>query len=428
MDLVWQALARAKSAALQVARHLDCRQGLPADALEPPSSYAPVSGSGVDAATDVHEVVHAMAERVYPPVVDVVIESVAVTGAGTVTPPASSERAAEGLPHDASHTPKVPSPLKSVLRPPEGVKREESVTFSPGTAFYQRTRTNHMKPGIQPSISMVERWRRQPLIDDANELLDFTMGQLPCRSASVEAFTTRVDPDVFMLRTSVDYWRDDSLSSERRLTVLKQARSNLQDLTLLTQDFRESVRSGQAVDITGLYADRLLETLEDKLIDLGFAQARLQAHIEEQESLQRAEIENARIAHMGLSRSEETAVEIDEDSDAAVGLDFEELDTFAYGDTAGVVRRLRDPMCARLGRIFDLERQIGEPGQTRVEQLRSVEGLVEDLGQLDKLLSRHLAQYTGKNHDFKVWMDQKITEVRLTFQDWDRALSRIRAQ
>lgn len=99
-----------------------------------------------------------------------------------------------------------------------------------------------------------------------------------------------------------------------------------------------------------------------------------------------------------------------------------------YGDTEGVVRRLRDPMCARLGRIFDLERQIGEPGQTRVEQLRSVEGLVEDLGQLDKLLSRHLAQYTGKNHDFKVWMDQKITEVRLTFQDWDRALSRIRAQ
>lgn len=429
MGLVWQALARVKSAALQVVRHLDCRQGLPVDSLEPPSSYARVSGTGVDAAADVHVAVHAMADGV----ADVVIEPVADAGADPVTPPASSERAAEELPHDAPPSPPATSPLKSVLRRPEGMVRKEGATLSFDTSLNERkitTKRSNPKKGVQPSLSMVESWRKRPLpsLFPDRRLLNFKMATQSSGRASVDAFEADVQPHVFMLNTTVDYWMDDTLTTTRRLTVLNEARSELQGLTSLTQNFSESVRSGQASEIDGSDARCLLETLEDKLLDLGFAQARLQGLIEEQESLQRAEAENARLASLGPSSDEESTEESSDDNNAYQGLDFSGIDDFKQGSAAFAVKGMRGAISRLLDEISDLKDEAGERGQTLAGQILAVEGIVEKLAQLHRVLAVNVNEYIGRNNEFQEWMSEKMDSVQLEFQEWERALNRLSAQ
>ena len=393
MGLVWQALAQVKSAALQVVRHLDCRQGLPVDSLEPPSSYAPVSSTGVDAASDAHVAVHVLADVV-----------------------------AEELPHEAPPSPQEPSPLKSVLRSPGGRRN--------GPEFVDRSPIPAIRTFGIRSLFTGPTW------PGSWGLLDFSLLTPAIDDPSVHAFSSAVASPAAQLKTQAQEWKKPTLTVRERRAMLEGIRHELRSLMAHTQAFMKTVASGQIEEIGGNDAEWQLEKLENKLINLRVSEARINAHIEEQEAMLRAGIEVIpvdlpaplpRIPRFGTEESSSSDPSAD-DSSSYTGLDFEGIDTFERGDTAAVVNQMRDPLCELLEAITELEDQAEQKGQTLRGKVLAGKGLIECLSDLQTLLSSHLAQYGGSNSRFKEWMNERLREVQLELDGMEAVLARLNAR
>lgn len=401
MDLVWQALARAKGVARQVIHHLDYRQHVPEDSLDAPSGHGPASSSDVDAQADV--------------------QPVADTGAEPVIPPASSERAAEERPYDAPPLPRAPGPLKSVLRAPGDAKRRSHVMFHDGQGPLKHTIATADEGHTASHVVPLSGLFTELDLPESPALLDFRMSGLSTGRVAVNRFTAQVKPHARSLAGSAQAWLNTSLSVIERLAILRDARRELKALTELTEAFMNDLSSGQAGRISRGDAHRLLDRLEDKLLDLRANQARVNGQIEGQEALQRAKVENLGYVSDEASGTEES----DDDSNSCSGLDFDGLEGFDQGDTAAIVAKIRGPVFDLLAQISELEDQFVRAGQVPADQQRAAQGIVARLGQLDRLLSIHVSTWDGTDSSFKDWIQGKREAVQLELREWQGVLDHI---
>lgn len=419
MGLVWQALSRVKSVALQVVRHLDCRQGLPVDSLEPPSSYAPVSKTPVDADAHVQ-------------VAELLAEPVADAGAAPVKPADSSEPATEELPHDVPTS--ATGRPKSVLRSPGGGLRQRGVTFSDGMRPIKDSEV-----AIESSTSVVYTPKVVSLFQDldlppgSSDLLDFTLPPLLCGDGPVKAFQQAVSGHVFRLCGHVENWKQTSYQISARLDMLGEVGQELQGLITLTKDFMESLKSQRPTGVTAREVQKLLDVLEDKLIDLQANVARTNAHMEGQRSLLRAGIESVEPAPIKPETpnapSYDDCADFSEassdDDNAYRGLDFSALEYFVQNSsTEYAAKAMYIPITRLVDEISDLKNEAGEQGQTIDGQVLAVEGIVDRLEDLQAVLRSNLCN----DEDLGNWMLEKMDEVQLELQEWERALDSLRTK
>jgi len=426
MGLVWQALARVKSATLQVVRHLDCRQGLPADSLEPPSSYAPVSSTPVDADTPVPVAVQVAVHEV--------VEMVADAGAAPDQPAESSEPAAEELPHDAPPSPapssEAPSPLKSIALPQQRAKRTRSVTVTDREQVFPIPARPRSKQGSAPAPVAEAPDEDSPsdgfFVDTTS--LDYRLPALSSSHASVEAFKEAVQTHVFWLSSHADNWSDPEQehSPESRQTILDNTLQELKELAQAVERLKTDLESGQAGDMDAGDAQRLLEFLDDKKLDLRTNEARVNGLKLELEFLQKKPVASATTQPSGPSSSETST---DDDSACGYqGLDFSGLDAFSRGGAGFIVKSMRGDIANLLDDISVLKDEAGERGQTLVGQALAVEGIVEKLGALHDVLTVNLDRYIGRDNEFQEWMYGKMDDVAIELEEWARALDRLKAQ
>jgi len=401
IDLVWQALAGAKTVARQMTHHLCCRQHVPDDTLDAPSGHGLSYGSGADTQEDV--------------------QAVAAAGADPVTPPASSERPAEEQPYDAPPSPRAPSPLKSVLRSPGDAKRRSHVRFDDGQGPLQHTTATADETRTVIRVRPLSGLFTELDLPASTALLDFRISGLSTARAAVNRFTAQVKPHACSLASSAQAWLNIRLSVSERLDILRDAQRELKALTELTEAFMKDLSSGQAGRISQGDAHHLLDMLEDKLLDLRANQARVNGQIEGQEAMQRAGVENV----CDVPDEASVAEESDDESSSCSGLDFDGLDAFDHGDTAAVVATMRGPVFDLLEQISDLEDQFVRADQAPADRQRAAQGIVDGLGRLNRLLSLHISTCGGHAGGFKDWLQGKKEAVQLELGEWQGVLDHI---
>lgn len=430
MGLVWQALARVKSVTLQVVRHLDCRQGLPAESLQPPSSYEPVSSTPVDADAPVQAAVQVA--------VHAVVEMAADAGAAPVKPAESSEPAAEERPHDAppspAPSPEAPSPLKSIALPVLHAKRTRSVTVTDQKEIRLIPGRSWSTPRLQPSLSSAPVETATDESSHSNRFfvdpssLDYELPALSSSPASVQTFKGVVQTHLFWLSSYADDWSDPEKdhSLDMRLSILDNTLEDLEQLAQAVERLKTDLESGQAGDMDAGDSQRLLEFLDDKQLDLRANEARMNGLKAGFEFLLRAKMASGSDQPLVPCISETST---DDDSDSGYqGLDFSRINDFSQGGAGIIVKGMRGAIVRLLDEISDLKEEAGERGQTLDGQILAVEGIVEKLGELHRVLSDNLNAYIGRNYDFEEWMYEKMDDIHVELQEWERALDRLRAQ